>query len=374
VCICAGAGGVGKTTMAAAIALGMATRGLKVAVVTIDPARRLAESLGLEQLGNEPTRVEVEDLQVAAGRPGSRPEGELWAMMLDVRRTLDELVELLLPDEHARNELFGNRIYRQLSNAVAGTQEFMAVAKLYELHQAGAYDLLVLDTPPSRNALDFLDAPDRLAQFLEGRTLQALLRSAGVGARILGSGPAAMLRLLRRLTGVELLEDVAAFLAALGEVRGAFQERAARVRQLLRDDATAFVLVTVAEPGPIEEAIFLARRLRSARMHLAGVVINRVHHDEIAEVDVEQLARALRRRLGASLARRVAENLGDYHAQVVQGRTNERHLGRVLTVDQMIQIPQLDRDVHDLDGLLWLGRFLFASEPEHERLMADVIS
>lgn len=374
VCICAGAGGVGKTTIAAAIAMGMAARGLKVAVITIDPARRLAESLGLQHLGNRPTRVPIEDLQGSAGSSAAPPGGELWAMMLDVRRTLDELVELLVGDEGARRELLGNRIYRQLSNAVAGTQEFTAVAKLYELDRAREYDLLVLDTPPSRSALDFLDAPDRLTQFLESRALGALLQPAGLGARMFGGASAAMLRLLTRVTGSEMLGDVAAFLAALGDVRVGFRERATNVRELLRDPATAFVLVTAAEPGPVDETIFLARRLRSAHMRFGHVVINRVHHDELAELDVEQLAGALGAALGMSLARKVAENLREYHDQVAQDRSEERRLMRAVGLSRLIRVPQLDQSVHDLAGLARLQRFLFASHSDRERLMAEIVS
>jgi len=373
VCICAGAGGVGKTTIAATLALGTALRGRKVAVITIDPARRLAESLGLEQLGNRPVRVSIEALHDGGDSPAGQTRGELWAMMLDVRRTLDELVELLLPDEDARRRLLGNRVYQQLSDAVAGTQEFAAVAKLYELARSGDYDLLVLDTPPSRSALDFLEAPDRLTRFLESRALSALAQSAGLGARVLGGGSAVMLRMLTRVTGIELLEDAAAFLAVLGEVKGGFRERARNVRRLLRDPATAFVLVTVAEPGPVNETIFLARRLRSAHMRLGGVVINRVHHDEIADFDVAELAGSLRAALGVPLAQRVAENLRDYHDQVEQGRAGERRLTRVLGLRRVIQIPQLDHSVHDTAGLAHLARFLFADEDERERLLAELV-
>ena len=195
ICICGGSGGVGKTTTAAAIAMGAAAEGKKVAVVTIDPARRLANALGLEELGNEPHLVDAK-LFEAAGLP---MKGELWAMMLDPKRTFDEVIEQLAPDEKTRDDVLGNRIYQQLSSAVAGSQEYTAIAKLYELDQEHDFDLLVLDTPPSRNALDFLDAPDRLTQFFEGRALQVFLRPTGLAARVMGRGtgrepPAAILR------------------------------------------------------------------------------------------------------------------------------------------------------------------------------------
>ncbi|MBV9006353.1 MAG: ArsA family ATPase, partial [Solirubrobacterales bacterium] len=181
VCVCAGSGGVGKTTTSAAIALGMAARGAKVAVVTIDPAQRLANALGLEELQNEPCRVRDERLAGA----GLEIRGELWAMMLDPKRTFDELIDRVAPDPGRAQEIKQNRVYRELSTAVSGSQEFTAIAKLYELDQEADFDLLVLDTPPSRNAMDFLDAPGRLTSFLDGRAMKAFVRPTGVGVRVL---------------------------------------------------------------------------------------------------------------------------------------------------------------------------------------------
>src|SRR5665213_1236167 len=213
VCICGGSGGVGKTTTSAAIALGMAARGAKVAVVTIDPAKRLANALGLRELDNEPRRVEPERL---AG--GFEVKGELWAMMLDPKRTFDELIERIAPDPQRADEIKANRVYRELSTAVSGSQEFTAVAKLFELDRDDQFDLLVLDTPPSRNALDFLDAPGRLTSFLEGRALKAFIRPTGLGMRVLGRGAAPFLGALRRVTGVDLLADLSTFFALLGDM------------------------------------------------------------------------------------------------------------------------------------------------------------
>src|ERR671919_1872886 len=263
--VCAGAGGVGKTTTAAAIALGMAERGLKVAVVTIDPARRLADSLGLEELGNEPRLVEGE------------LEGELWALMLDSKRTFDALIERLAPDEATRDEILANRIYQQLSGAVAGSQEFSAIAKLYELDQDGDYDLLVLDTPPSRNALDFLDAPGRLAGFFQGRAIKMFLRPAGLGGRILGRGTGVVFGLMERLTGVDLLHDLSVFFRALGGMIDGFTERARRVGALLEDPGTTFLIVSAPRHDPVEEAIFFHGKLADASMPFGGLVVNRVH-------------------------------------------------------------------------------------------------
>ena len=232
VCICAGSGGVGKTTTSAAIALGMAARGKKVAVLTIDPAKRLANSLGLPELGNEERLVKAD------------VEGELWAMMLDPKRTFDELVEWHAPDERTRDAVLSNRIYQELSNAVAGSQEYMAMEKLHELHQEGRYDLLVLDTPPTRNALDFLDAPKKLAAFIDSRTLQLFTGPGMLGLKVLGRGSGVALSVLKRATGIDLLEDLSAFFSSFGDMAEGFRERAERVNALLADSRSAFVLVT----------------------------------------------------------------------------------------------------------------------------------
>src|SRR6478609_9034126 len=263
--ICAGSGGVGKTTTAAAVGLGLAERGLKVAVVTIDPARRLANALGLQELDNEPRRVELD------------APGELWAMMLDAKRTFDQLIEHLAPDEKTRDEVLANRIYQQLSSAVAGSQEFTAIAKLYELDQEGGYDLLVLDTPPSRNALDFLDAPQRLKGFFGGRAVRMFLRPAGLTGKVLGRGTGMVFSLLQRVTGVDLLQDLSVFFRTLGGMIDGFTERADRVEALLEDPATTFLIVSSPRHDPSEEAIHFHRKLTEASMPFGGLVINRVH-------------------------------------------------------------------------------------------------
>ena len=264
--VCAGSGGVGKTTTAAALAMGMAERGLKVAVVTIDPAKRLADSLGLEELGNEPRLVDPERFT----EHGVEISGELWALMLDSKRTFDALIERLAPDAATRDEVLSNRIYQQLSSAVAGSQEFTAIAKLYELDEEGDYDLLVLDTPPSRNALDFLDAPGRLTGFFQGRAIKMFLRPAGLGGRILGRGTGVVFGLLERLTGVDLLHDLSVFFRALGGMIDGFTERARRVGALLEDPGTTFLIVTAPRHDPVEEAIFFHRKLADAGCRSAG--------------------------------------------------------------------------------------------------------
>src|ERR1700748_2044767 len=223
VCVCGGSGGVGKTTTSAAIALGMAGEGAKVAVGTIHPARR---------------RVEPERLTATAGEF----RGELWAMMLDPKRTFDELIERIAADPERATEIKANRVYRELSTAVSGSQEFTAVAKLYELDRDGDFDLLVLDTPPSRNALDFLDAPGRLTSFLEGRAMKAFIRPTGVGMRLFGRGAAPLLAGLRKVTGVDLIGDLSTFFSLLGDMTEDFSARARQVEEMLRAPTTAFLL------------------------------------------------------------------------------------------------------------------------------------
>ena len=298
--ICAGSGGVGKTTTAAAVALGLAEQGKKVAVVTIDPARRLANALGLDELDNEPRRVDIE------------ADGELWAMMLDAKRTFDQLIERLAPDAKTRDEVFENRIYQQLSNAVAGSQEFTAIAKLYELDQDGDWDVLVLDTPPSRNALDFLDAPARLTSFFQGRAIRMFLRPAGLSGKLLGRGTGVVFGILQRVTGVDLLRDLSTFFRSLGGMIDGFTERARRVGALLSDPATTFLIVTAPRHDPVEEAIYFRRKLREAGMPFGGLVINRVHQPPEDDAPGRRRGRA---RPGAGRARdrrhRRARGAGD---------------------------------------------------------------
>ena len=364
VCICGGSGGVGKTTTSAAIAMGMAARGQKVAVVTIDPAKRLANSLGLKELGNEPTLVDPKLFTAQ----GLEMQGELWAMMLDAKTTFDDIIGRLAPDAKTRDEILANRIYKELSNAVAGSQEYTAMSKLYDLYSEGSFDLIVLDTPPSRNALDFLDAPDRLTHFFEGRALQLFLRPTGLATRIVGRGTSVVFSVLKRVTGVDLLEDLSVFFGALGGLIDGFKERAKRVNELLADPGTVFLLVTSPEREPIDEAIFFWRKLKAARMPFGGVIVNRVHHGDAGEVDPDALAADLSGELGDKLAARVADNFRDYQVLATRDRANIKRLAGKLDDDRMILVPYLDDSVHDIEGLEHIHEFLFASAAERDKL------
>jgi anion-transporting ArsA/GET3 family ATPase len=370
VCVCAGSGGVGKTTTSAAIALGMAAAGAKVAVVTIDPANRLANALGLEQLENQPRRV-------AADRLASESleiRGELWAMMLDPKRTFDELIDRIAPDPGRAQEIKANRVYRELSTAVSGSQELTAIAKLYELDQEHRFDLLVLDTPPSRNALEFLDAPGRLNAFLEGRALKAFMRPTGIGIRALGRGAVPLLGGLRKITGIDLISDLVTFFQLLGDMTSDFSQRAAQVEQLLRAPSTAFLLVTSAAREPIDESIWFGQRLEADGLPFAGVVVNRVHHDLLGNREPREVRRSLARVLDPGLASRVAENFRDYHVLARRDDANLARLAGQLDAARLLLVPQLDDDVHDVEGLLRIHRYLFGSESERDRLIADLVA
>jgi anion-transporting ArsA/GET3 family ATPase len=350
VCICAGSGGVGKTTTSAAIALGMAARGKKVAVLTIDPARRLANSLGLPALGNEERRVEVD------------VDGELWAMMLDAKRTWDELVEWHAPDERTRDAVLGNRVYQELSNAVAGSQEYMAMEKLHELHQEGHYDLLVLDTPPTRNALDFLDAPRRLSEFIDSRSLKLFTAPGRLGLKALGRGTSVVFSVMKRATGIDLLQDLGEFFRSFGDMTDGIRERAVLVNSLLADSHTAFVLVTSPSADSVEEATFFHHRLMDAGLPFAGVVANRVHtggdpSDPAELVDL----------LGEPLARKVQRTYEEECRLALRDTENLAELRRRIGRKPMIEVPHLHDDVHDLDGLRLMNEYLFGSTSRERR-------
>jgi anion-transporting ArsA/GET3 family ATPase len=356
VCVCVGAGGVGKTTVSAALALGLAARGRRVVVVSIDPARRLAGALGLSDLAGEPHRIEPGTL----AEQGIELEGELWAMVLDSKGTFDDLIRRLAPDERAREEILSNRIYRELSSAVAGSQEFTAVAKLFELHSSGEWDAIVLDTPPSRDALDFLDAPDRLTRFLEGRALRVLLSPGGVARGLFGRGAGLMLSVFARVTGIDLVGELSGFFGSLAGLTDGFRERARGVERLLRDPATGFLIVTSPEREPAREAVFLHAQLARERMGLAGLIVNRFHDHGLDGHAPEEVAQLLSARLGAALATRVADNLADFDVLARRDRESVEALAKALGERDALLVPHLDGDVQDLRGLAIVAECLFA--------------
>jgi anion-transporting ArsA/GET3 family ATPase len=366
ICICAGSGGVGKTTTSAALAAGLAARGQKVAVLTIDPAKRLADSLGLKELENEPRQVDPKLFE----RAGTEIGGELWAMMLDAKATFDELVRKHAPDAETRDRILENRIYRQLSNALAGSQEYMAMEKLFEIHQSGEFDFLVLDTPPSRNALDFLDAPKRLTQFIEGRGMQMFMKPTGIATKVVGRGSSMVFGVLKKITGLDLLTDLSEFFQAMSGMVDGFRERAKRVNELLADPASTFLIVCGPQGEPIEEAVYFHRKLVEAKLPVGGVIVNKVHYETEADLESGEVQDELEQPLGRELAERVAANFADYQALAKRDARNVEHLASELNAKRVIRIPYMDVDIHDLAGLLKIDRYLFASESEREALAA----
>ncbi|MFF8269487.1 ArsA family ATPase [Streptomyces sp. NPDC016562] len=283
--VCCGAGGVGKTTTAAALGVRAAERGRKAVVLTIDPARRLAQSMGIDSLDNTPRKVATVGTGAAAGG------GELHAMMLDMKRTFDEIVEAHADAERAR-AILANPFYQSLSAGFAGTQEYMAMEKLGQLRARDDWDLIIVDTPPSRSALDFLDAPKRLGSFLDGKFIRVLMAPAKVGGRagmkFLNVGMSMMTGTLSKLMGASLLKDVQTFVAAMDTMFGGFRTRADATFRLLQAPGTAFLVVAAPEPDALREAAYFVERLAAERMPLAGLVLNRVHTSGAGQLSAER--------------------------------------------------------------------------------------
>jgi anion-transporting ArsA/GET3 family ATPase len=285
--------------------------------------------------------------------------GELWAMTLDVKGTFDALIQRLAPDERTREEVLGNRIYQELSTALAGSQEFTAISRLYELDREGEFDVIVLDTPPSRNALDFLEAPGRLGQFFEGRALRVFLVPGGLAARVLGRGTGLVLSMFTRITGIDLMGDISIFFRSLGSITEGITERARGTGALLRDAATVFVVVTSPEPEPAREAMYLAGKLHEAGMHRAGLIVNRMHLEGLHGQDILELQALLAEQLGDDLAARVAANLADFDVLARRDAESLSALSRTFQDSDPLLVPHLDGDV-DLRGLAEIERHLFA--------------
>jgi anion-transporting ArsA/GET3 family ATPase len=356
--VCCGSGGVGKTTTAAAVAVWAAEAGRRTCVLTIDPARRLAQALGLDLLSNSPKPV------TGKGLPAAGP-GSLDAMMLDMRRTFDEVIERYARDEEQLDRILANRFYQRLSSTLAGTQEYMAMEKLYELHESQRYDLLVVDTPPTRSALDFLDAPDNLNELLDARAFRLLIAPAqriGRGyLRGLNMATTAMTRMVRRVTGSELLAEVGEFFAAFEGMYDGFKERARLVYDQLRHPSTAFVVVATPDEAALREAAFFAGRLAADRMPLGALVVNRIHQAG----PVPEVPEPARRRLAEGGADgHLLADLIELHEGLEALAAAERRRIRALlaTVPNLgvVRVPLLADDVHDLPGLRRLGGHLFA--------------
>jgi anion-transporting ArsA/GET3 family ATPase len=350
VVVCCGPGGVGKTTVSAAFALQAARAGRRACVVTVDPARRLADSLGVDSLANEPTLV-----------AGPWP-GELHALMLDTKGTFDDLVGRYARSPDQAESIHGNRIYQNLTGALSGTQEYMAMEKLYELTESGRFDLVVVDTPPTRNALELLDAPRRLTQFLENRLFRALLVPTRAYLRALGVATRALLRTISKVAGAEIVQDAVSFFQAFQGMEEGFRLRASAVRQLLADPQTAYVIVTSPRPDAIEEATFFADRLAQSEIVAAGLVVNRLHPPFGPEDLTLPAAPA-----GSVLAAEV-DNL--IALRQIAAREHEAFRGLVEQVAPapVGRVALLGSDVHDVAGLGLVADQLFALMSGPERL------
>ncbi|MEZ5118045.1 MAG: ArsA family ATPase [Candidatus Nanopelagicales bacterium] len=360
--VCCGAGGVGKTTTAAALGLRAAERGRDVCVLTIDPAKRLAQAMGLSRLDNVPRLVE--------GVTGPDGRGSLHAMMLDMKRTFDEIVEAHADPVRAQ-QILANPFYQALSTSFAGTQEYMAMEKLGQLRaQAdaeGTWDLIVVDTPPSRSALDFLDAPERMGSFLDGRFIRILTtpaRGAGRGiGRIVGVGFGFFSGIMTKILGAQVLADVGTFVAAIDTTFGGFRERAEVTYALLQDQGTSFVVVAAPEPDALREASYFVERLEEDSMPLAGLVLNRVQEVRAPELSAEQ-AVAGAERLEEDGEHPTTAALLRLHAERMRRAERQRHLAERFTFAHpgvpVTSVPALAEDVHDLEGLREIGELLVA--------------
>jgi anion-transporting ArsA/GET3 family ATPase len=360
VVVTCGSGGVGKTTTAAAMAMLGAEAGRRTVVLTIDPARRLAQSMGLTELDNTPR--EVKGVEGAGA-------GNLFAMMLDMKRTFDDVVLEHSTPERAE-QIFANPFYQSLSSSFAGTQEYMAMEKLGQLVAANEWDLIVVDTPPSRSALDFLDAPNRLGRFLDGRMIRMLMAPAKAGGKaylkVVSVGVGVLARVFTKVLGGDLLRDLSSFVSALETMFGGFRERAQHTYELLKTPGTAFVVVAAPEPDALREASYFVERLSEEHMPLAGLVVNRMRRTAVGDNPLP----AARAEAAADVlagkpddpATRLAEAALRVHAELAAAAEHDARMATRFAAAHpgvpMVAVPALPADVHDLDGLRRIGDLL----------------
>ncbi len=352
--VCCGTGGVGKTTTAAVLALEGARQGRRAVVVTIDPAKRLADTLGLGALSNTARRIEGDW------------DGELWALMLDTKSTFDSLVTTYAPSEGQAERILSNRFYRNISGALSGTQEYMAGEKLYELHELGAetpegervaFDLVVVDTPPTRNAFDFLDAPRRLSHFLDHRLYRMITAPTRAYLKAVSVAAQAFMRSVSRVVGSEVLEDALKFFSAFEGMEAGFKERAAHVQALLSDPATAYLLVASPRRDTVAEAAWFAERLRSSHLPVEALVVNRVHprfDDGSAAADRLRAETLEGTPLGA-----LYSNLADFRTMAEGEEGHLEGLAAAVAPAPVVRVPFLADDVHDVDTLEQVAAHLF---------------
>lgn len=351
--ICVGSGGVGKTTTAAAIGLAAARRGRRVLVLTIDPARRLANSLGLNQFGNEETRIRLD----------GDVRGELWAMMLDTRSTFDALINRVSPDEDTRTRILNNRVYRHVSDSFGGSQEYMATEQLFEVVTSGRYDLVVLDTPPVKNALDFLESPGRLVQFLDKRILSWFLapyEEKRLVGRLFKGTSAVVFKLLGYIFGREFLDELAEFLFIFRDLYDGFRERHEAVIALFSKPGTTFTVVCAPNEPSVAVARYFLAELAGRSMPCAGVLMNQMHPTLGREIDpkvtllalADDLAQDLSEHTASQLMARLRANHRRLQGLSMSEQGLAKSVGELLKHGQrMWQVPRLEGEVHDLSAL-----------------------
>jgi anion-transporting ArsA/GET3 family ATPase len=370
VAICCGAGGVGKTTTAAAAAaMAAVSLGGKVLVLTVDPARRLADALGMEELGNVEVRVPDATMKAA----GVEPRGELWAAMLDAKQSWDELVRRHAPDPATVRKILENPLYQNISGRFAQGHEYIAMERLYEIHRTGKYDLIIVDTPPTRHALDFLEAPDRMAEFFSSRLLRWL--TAPARSRMLNLASRPFYQVADRILGSQFLQDIGEFFLLFQTMYDGFVERSKAVKRLVHGRRTTFIVVTTLEDMPLREAEFFIDALVDLGLHPGALVLNRVLPNTLLDTDAARVAErlcadgpALAAALGPEVgaAGPVARVLGEVGESflnfgVVAKREAELRAELASRPDVVVAVPFFDHDIYDMTGLLRLGRSLWAA-------------
>ena len=371
IAVACGPGGVGKTTTAAAAAVMAAVRhGSKVLVLTVDPARRLADALGLDGIGNTEHRVP----DAAFRRAGLKPRGQLWAAMLDTKESWDALIRRHAPDPQTRNEIMANPLYQNISGRFVQSHDYIAMERLYEIHSEGDYDLIVVDTPPTRNALDFLGAPGRMADFFSSRLLRWLI--VPYRSRVVNLATKPFYQVADRILGTEFLADISEFFILFQSMYDGFIERSESVGRLMADRRTTFIVVSTLEAVPLREAEFFAEQLTARRLHLGAIVLNKVLPDYLRDPDGAAVAESMKERAGELAPRlapclaqvdpaiadtdqvaRVLSEVADSYLnfQVVALREMEERAMLSVEPDVLATVPFFDTDIYDLAGLVRLG-------------------
>jgi anion-transporting ArsA/GET3 family ATPase len=370
VVVCVGSGGVGKTTTSAVIALDAALRGRKAIVLTIDPARRLANSLGVDKLGNEPVQIDLSQFQDMESSPG----GQLWAMMLDMKQSFDLLVNRYAPNADTKSKILKNKLYQYFSTSLAGTQEYAAAEKLYDIYTSGNYDVIVLDTPPTSHALDFLEAPNRLIEAINNRAMQFLYKPSVLGSMgLMTMGTTYVLKTLSRFTGGELLEELGVFLQAFSTLFAGFQERAAKVRELLSSDASTFVVVSSPTAANIDEALYFYNKLGAEQVRVGAFIINRVHPHWVPREELNRPLSLLASDLAPALpplsedaSRALAQSIRHNAAELqiladLDRESIDKLKDQLPRATPLIRVPYFSRDIHSLAGLDHVRRAMFSA-------------